>query len=241
MAIVTLLPRLDAGTVKTLTDQYLKEGVPDDFISCDSVKYASSGGSRITEHTLRSIRNSVLSVCIKYNYPDNLSTSDRGYLECELAEVFSTAFAESAADALRNDCWAFIATVLLPDVVSWRFSGIKRERFEGGIRNTFQRIYMRSVALDRGPSHKDRWGLIRELSEDALVQITERPSIGANPLIARSLAEGWLRAVKLYGSGSMESRMRKAIIRLRINNVVQLFPFLSSEEQEKVVDNVFKS
>tara|TARA_B100001245_G_scaffold79831_1_gene57061 strand:+ start:37452 stop:37571 length:120 start_codon:yes stop_codon:yes gene_type:complete len=39
----------------------------------------------------------------------------------------------------------------------------------------------------------------------------------------------------------MESRMRNAIIKLRINNVMQLFPFLSSEEQKKIVDNVFKS
>lgn len=241
MAIVTLLPRLDSRAVKALTDQYLKEGIPDDFISNDTVKYASSGGSRITDHTLRSIRNSVLAVCTKYGFPDSFSKSDRGYLESELAEVFSKAFSGSTADALRNDCWAFIATVLLPDVVSWRFSHIKRERFEGGIRNAFQRIYMRSISLDRGPSHHDQWGLIRDLSEDALVQITERPSIGANPVIARNVAEGWLRAVKLYGSSSMESRMREAIIKLRINNVMQLFPFLTSEEQKELIDYVFKS
>lgn len=240
MTIVNLLPRVDVRTVKHLTDQYLKDGVPNDFISIDSVKYAPSGGSRIPEHALKSIRNNVLSVCVKYGYPNNFSISNRGYLESELAEVFSVAFSESAADALRNDCWAFVAAVLLPDVVSWRFSGIKRERFEGGVRNAFQRIYMRSIALDRGPSHKDRWGLIRDLSEDALVQITERPSIGANPVIARNVAEGWLRAVKLHGTSSMESRMRRAIIRLRINNVLQLFPLLSSEEQVEIVDNVFK-
>ena len=50
---------------------------------------------------------------------------------------------------------------------------------------------MRARALDRGEQHPRRWQLLEELTEDALVQITERPSIGADPVLARAIAEAW--------------------------------------------------
>jgi hypothetical protein len=143
-----------------------------------------------------------------------------------------------SGEALRDDVWAFVAVVLAPDVVNWRF-GRARERYLGGIRNAFQRVWMRASVLDRGTGHQDRWGLLEQLTEDALVQITERPSIGADPVLARALAEAWVRAAARHGRNRMEPVMRLATLRLRIRNEIQALPLVSRDELPAILDEFF--
>ncbi|MDE2663822.1 MAG: hypothetical protein OXI39_12570 [Gemmatimonadota bacterium] len=143
-----------------------------------------------------------------------------------------------SGEALRDDVWTFIGVTLLPDVVHWRF-GEARERYLGGVRNTFQRLWLRAKALDRGAEHPQRWGLLEELTEDALVQITERPSIGGDPTLARAVAEAWLRARNHHGRRAMESIMRRAILRVRIWNEIRSLADLPSDLLAPTLDEAF--
>ena len=72
------------------------------------------------------------------------------------------------------------------------FLDLSPKRFTGGVRNAFQRLWMRGSTLDRGEDRPDRWGLVRALSEDAMVQIFERASISSDARLARAVAEAWV-------------------------------------------------
>ena len=143
-----------------------------------------------------------------------------------------------SGEALLDEVWSFIGTALAPDVVHWRF-GVSRDRYLGGIRNAFQRLWIRGVALDRGSNHIKRWELVDELSEDALVQITERPSLGGDPILASAIAEAWLRASRHHGRTKMEPIMRQAILRVRVWNETRSLADLPREDLDIVLDCAF--
>jgi hypothetical protein len=144
-----------------------------------------------------------------------------------------------SGEALRDDVWSFVGVVLAPDIVHWRF-GTSSERYHGGIRNTFQRLWMRGQALDRGVGSADRWHLVDQLTEDALVQITERPSIGGDAILASALAEAWVRGSKVHGRGAMEAVMRRAALRTRIWNELRTLSSLPRSELAEIMDTAME-
>ena len=93
---------------------------------------------------------------------------------------------------------------------------------------------MRGRIFDRRTG--DRWGLLRILTEDAMVQITERPSIGGDPALARALAEAWVRGAAHHGRSAMEDIMRRAALRVRIWNELRSLTQMSPDALDRVVD-----
>jgi len=236
-----LLPRLPRQAAHRLYDVWVKSGQGGDYdFGIDrwppEVRFTAVGGERVRQEHLIEIRNSVMNIAERWGYPDHRSRLSE--FDYETAVFLGENGMFRSGEALRDEVWSFFGLVLFPDVVKWRF-GDSRERYLGGVRNTFQRLWMRAFALDRGEGSSDRWGLIRALTEDALVQITERPSIGADPKLARNLAEAWCRAAERYGKNCMEDVMRLAVLRFRMKNVVRAMAFLPEEELAKVLDALF--
>lgn len=99
---------------------------------------------------------------------------------------------------------------------------------------------MRGRALDRGTEHPERWKLLTELTEDALVQITERPSIGGDRVLALAIAEAWLRAAHHHGKAAMEDIMRRAILRIRIRNEIRSLADLPPDDLSSFLDGIFE-
>jgi hypothetical protein len=145
-----------------------------------------------------------------------------------------------SGEALRDDVWAFISIVMLPDVVAWRFPSRSPSRFNGGVRNAFQRLWMRGHYLDRGDGHQDRWGLVSHLTEDAMVQIFERPSIPATPGLAPAIAEVWIDMAREHGRGAMEEITRIAIKMLRIKNEIVDLSMLPHGEITMLIKDHFE-
>jgi len=108
------------------------------------------------------------------------------------------------------------------------------------VRNTFQRLWMRANILDRGRTHDERWELLNNLTEDAMVQLIERPSISADIRVAKFIAEAWLKKSKIVGTSAMERIMRKAIIDFRIRSQIQHMSFLSDEDLVYEIEKVFE-
>lgn len=148
--------------------------------------------------------------------------------------------APCGATPLRDGVWAILACVPLPDLVVWRFSVQPAEHFHGGVRQTFQRLWMRGRILDRRTNAAQRCELLGKLTEDALVQITERSSIGNDARLSWALAEGQLRASPRRGQTAMEDAMRKTLIRLRLRIQIQVLPELDDPELSKAVDEFFE-
>jgi hypothetical protein len=190
-------------------------------------RFAASGGSQIGFDALARLRSLIVDAARECGFPQRGGVADRARFDCLAAIVLADFDALAGGEADCDDVWAFLATVLLPDVVVWRFSGRSAERFHGGVRNAFQRLWMRIWALDGGmDAGEGRWSLLEALTEDALVQITERPSVGSDRNVSRAIATSWVRTAERIGQARMEDVMRHAIIDLRIRNEVQLLSAL---------------
>lgn len=241
---VALFPRLDRLAVDALlasrTDgSGVHEPVLDPDVFPVETSYAASGGSPVRLQFLVELRAGLVEIAGRSGFPGRGTAADRASFD-ELASIYLAQLDElDGGEALRDDVWAFLACVLLPDIVAWRFSDRPAERFHGGVRNTFQRLWMRGRILDRGTTAARRWELLGKLTEDALVQITERPSVGNDARLSRALAEGWLRASAELGRAAMEDAMREAVIRLRLRNQIQLLSELDDPELSEAVDGFF--
>lgn len=240
---ISLFPRLKRTAVDQLLEK-LEAGSRGSAFTIasslpDAVSYAPTGGSKVSHSALIDMRVSILEIAKNVGYPKSADRSSAALFDTRVAVWLSECEYTQAGEFLRDDVWACIATALLPDVVMWRFSLNARERFHGGIRNAFQRLWLRGQILDRGREHPHRWELLETLTEDALVQITERPSIATSKSLSIALAEGWLNASRKYGFSKMEELMRKATLQIRLQNETRHLPTLREEALVELIDDLF--
>lgn len=244
---VPLLPRLKAHGVATILEK-LKSETPSPKDSIDRLKEysalktsAPSGGTR-ADSVAVNITAELRRIAQKAGFPTSNTQAARAQFDQDAAIYLGQLEYLQTGEALRDDVWAFMTTVLAPDIVVWRFTDKNRERaarFAGGVRNSFQRLWVRGTILDRGEGHAQRWELLKQLTEDAMVQIFERASIGGNPPLAIAIAEGWLSTTAKVGRGPMEGVMRSATKILRVKNQIIDLGYLTPEELEHVVLNTF--
>ncbi|MDU9041947.1 DUF6339 family protein [Pseudomonas corrugata] len=246
---VPLLPRLKAHGVATI----LSKPRGDSLSAGDTVERmreysalktnGSSGGTK-SDAVAIDIANDLRKIAQKAGFPTSNTQAMRAQFDHDAAIYLAQLEALRTGEALRDDVWAFMTTVLAPDVVTWRFTEKKRERvarFTGGARNTFQRLWVRGSLLDRGEGHAQRWELLMQLTEDAMVQIFERASIAGVPSFAMAVAEGWLSTAAKVGRGPMEDIMRSATKMLRVKNQIIDLGYLTPQELEQIVLETFDS
>lgn len=238
-----LLPRLPSPACDDLVRRFLEDGPggwagfnPNNFP--DQVRFAATGGTPVSGAALECMRHDIVAIADRHGFGRRFARSTLAGFDAETSAFLVQSELFTTGEALRDDVWAFVAAVAVPDVVHWRF-GNSAERYSGGIRNTFQRLWMRGRALDRGESHGERWKLLEELTEDALVQITERPSIGGDSVLALAVAEAWLRAARHHGKPAMEDIMRRAILRIRIRNEIRSLADLPTADLAGLLDKMF--
>ena len=242
---VALLPRLKPIGVDTALERFHETGantrstlnILSDY--SDVLSFAPSGGYK-TGKAAVDLGQGLKQIAQSAGFPRRGSQSAKAGFDQEAAIYLAQAPALSSGEALRNDVWAFLATVIVPELVVWRFPGENRSRFAGGNRNTFQRLWMRGRGLDRGEDHADRWGLLRALPEDAMVQIFERPSIASSQRLSAAVAEGWMSASMAIEKGTMEDIMRRAMKILRIRNQIVDLAYLDPEQLKITVSTIFE-
>lgn len=238
-----LLPRLAAPLADRMLDR-LFEGDElrwhgfDGASLPDETRFASTGGSAVDAAQLQGLRDGLAEIATAHGFGSKGARTTQAAFDSGVAAWLAQHVLFQTGEALRDDIWSFIGVVMAPDIVHWRF-GSSRERYTGGIRNALQRLWMRARVLDRGAESQDRWGLLDNLTEDALVQITERPSIGADAVLSRELAEAWVRASDRLESGRMEAVMRLATLRLRIRNEIRSLSYLPKDDLARLLDQLF--
>ena len=201
--------------------------------------YAPSGGS-VSPELVAEIHAEMTAIAERHGYPSQASDRQKSAFDIEAAKWFAEHTQLASPELLRDDVWAFLSCVMLQEVVVWRYSARQRARFAGGVRNNFQRLWMRGRTLDLGETEGDtRWRLLEGLSEDALVQIFERASIASDAKLARAIAEGWLNTADRVGRGRMEDVMRRATKLLRLRNTIIDLTFLEPEDLMTEVQRAF--
>lgn len=236
-----LFPRLSASAARRLLREF--EGAPLDHVRMQSVAqafttWATSGGRRVSPEELQDIRGTVLEIARSHGYPNGEEREARAF-DAGCTIWFGEAVPLPAGEALRDDVWTWICVCLLPDLVSWRFRGKSDERFIGGVRNTFQRHWTRARLFDRGAEAPDRWRLVHAMSEDAVVQVVERPSVGSSPQIARAIGEAWLLIAAEQRGVPMELLARAAIRDLRILGATVALVGMQQDELNNLAAEVF--
>ncbi|WP_193212973.1 DUF6339 family protein [Luteolibacter marinus] len=194
--------------------------IPQDLLNRgEHLSFASSGGTVNRESAFR-IAASLRNIASQYGFPSESDTQQRGAFDRDASIALAQMEELLSGEALRDDVWACLTTVMAPDVVAWRFPSPSPERFHGGVRNAFQRLWVRGVTLDRGEGNERRWELLGCLKEDAMVQIFERPAIAANAPLARAIAEAWLLVKGRFSKGLRELIFRTAIKMIRLRNEI---------------------
>lgn len=244
MTALRLLPRLNSLGMSRINE--LTSGKPAGLSNITSafqdyaslISFAASGGTKTVE-TSSQLARAIKDVAAELGFPQTATPLAKADFDYRVTILLAGNADLRSGEALRDDVWAFVTTILLPDIVIWRFPDAARDRFVGGIRNTFQRLWIRGLVLDRGAEASDRWALVRELTEDAMAQIFERPSISGNRCLAAALAEGWLRCSGAIGRQNMEDIMRKVTKLIRLQNEIRDLSYLPGEELAALIDSVF--
>lgn len=242
---VLLLPRLTVLGVTNILDSVgadsLTPSKAQAIVDAGSsmLSFAASGGSRSDDLASR-VGTEIREIALQSGFPDNPSRVARAMFDRDAAILLASHPDLGSGEQLRDDVWAYLATVMVPDIVAWRFPDRAPHRFSGGVRNTLQRLWSRGQVLDRGPKHPDRWGLVRSLSEDAAVQIFERASIGGSKPLAMAIAEEWVSLAARIGQGRMEPIMRRATKLVRLRNEIVDIAGLPDEARAAIVGSCFE-
>ena len=221
--------------------------------------FTNTGGQRIPTSYLNDLREEIKETAIRFGFP----LKKKSYLdfEFEIAKIFfSSPFlwndndGNPTGEALRNNFWAYLTILLLPDIATWRW-GFPKDNIPtkawsvrmrgGGIRNTFQRIFRRVVSFDKGKNFSDseRLELIQQLNEDEFQAIIERTSLSASPKISIFCAEEIIsRKPNKNISDKMKQYIyRKSSIDLTAYGKVQALDLLNDYELKDLIFNVFKN
>lgn len=257
-----LIPQLPASAAEPLLAEIARSR-PVDLDPGDQLRYPqaitqTTGGLPITDTLLRQLRDPIVTAAREHGFPDGRPSSFLRF-ELEVARTLAQwsplwdAAGAPSGEALRNDCWAFITMVVLPDIALWRWpvkgndeeSGSRswKGRMVGGSRNAFQRIFRRVMCLDRGVDHADRWGLIRELQEDDFSAILERPGLSSNREIAVCLGEEYLamkHRLSQLSAGARQEVYRQATKAIRAYGVVQPLDLMPAENRMRLIRAAFQ-
>lgn len=213
---------------ETVKDLPLGELGSADCTVSDDATFAETGGQRVRSDWLQRIRTSVCTIAKRYDFPNDSSERNRAAFDATCAVWLLRESGIKPGEAYRLEVWSYLTLEVLPDVAAWRFPDRSAARFLGGVRNVFQRLWIRAFLLEDQDDSRSLFGLLKELREDTFVQITERPGATANPEVARRIAEAWLRAAGRLGSGAMEGTHRKVMKELTQQGAVISFDALAA-------------
>lgn len=200
----------------------------------DAVVYTPVGGTRVTKEQLTALRIMLVNISDQLGWPRPLTQTKGNEFDSLIGIALQRHMQIVPAEAAKDDVWTFIACVLVPDLVRWRFPGTSgmtnRERFLGGIRNTFQRLWWRSYVFYL-PDNEIPYRLLKALGEDEQVQIMERPVLSGNRELARLIASNLLEEInRTNNKVPRMTLMREAAKRLvRKSSVVALDTLLPEE------------
>lgn len=240
------MPRLHRSSAAAIWDSRQGHTVADLFESADTENslqvFTSTGGTQITDAELSRLADQIRSRARTSGYP---GTDKKEYRKFDIwaATWFADNWPGHIGEALRSDTWAFLTTVLLPDVVVWRWPNRTPDRLYGALtRNALGRLWLHGSMLSRSDRHgwNNRWELLLHASEDFLMNLVERPSLSADRSFAVSVAEEWLRWRNKLASGEVEQLHRSALKRLRLLTTTVEITVLDATQRTELITEAFR-
>lgn len=208
MSSVFLYPRLPSGVALQLVREHAHLSLEDlagrSDIEHPAAVFNPVGGRKVPRDRLEVLRTGMREAALQLGFPEPLG-GRRGDFDRLFMEILYRDMRIVPGDAGHEGVWSFLSLVLTPELPSWRFTSRAEERLRGLPRNTFRRLWWRGHILGATPE-----SVSHRLTEDQLVQVEERPTIGGDPRVAMSLCLALERARDQYGGVPHEALMREA-------------------------------
>ena len=204
----------------------------------ERAEFAPTGGHHVPEDTLSLLRDEVLELASGLGFPDERTRLNAAAFDAACAALLHQHLPIMPAEAARNEVWSFLTLVVMPDVARWRFPSAGEGRFLGGVRNTFQRLWWRAKVFHDERSD-DPYSLLRDLDEDVMVGIMERPGISSNELLARTLGYAAVAMSQSVDKSQLEDARRDALKRVRQRIPVVCLETLTEARLTDQVNSLF--
>ncbi len=177
--------------------------------------FAATGGVRVSANEIGTLAVDFRSVAAEYGYPNQVGDVQRVAFDRAAAEVLFARMDMSTVEAANRGVWNFLALVVAPDVVLWRFGRGNAERWVASdlTRHMFSRLWWQALTFGV-PTEDGRndYALLQRLSESDLNQITERRSIAGHCRLAQAVARF---VTSNSGDGGSRALLRELTPRLR--------------------------
>lgn len=248
-----LYPRLPITAASDIADSLLSESIENlrhlSAVTHPDAVYTPTGGNRVNETYLSDVYNRFRDCARSCGYPEPLDSHKIRSFDAASGKMLHQILDISPSEASYQGAWAFMACVLWPDIVRWRFPGVtditSKDRFLGGsrgLRNTFGRVWWRAYLLKQ-PENDHPYELLDLLGEDELVQVTERPNIAGSPILARQICKTFLETVT---SSSTTGITRSKLLRDAMKRIRRLLPLISFDALDEnilqeLVSDIFKA
>jgi hypothetical protein len=178
---------------------------------------------------LHELRRSLVHDAHQLGFPGDARKGTVVSFDAKAARLLMEKLPIAPGEASRDDVWAFLTLVLLPDIATWRFSDQQSSRVLGGVRNAFQRLWWRAHVLHDAES-KEPYALV-ELPEDALVGLMERPALSSNPKVALAVAKAVAKLANALPPSRREDAWRDLYKRVRQRLVLVNFDMLAETSE----------
>lgn len=213
-------------------------GVADTSVS-DNAFFAQTGGHRISAEQLKTFRTSVLEIARGFGWPDQGDEKSKASFDAHCALWLLDASPICSGEAFRDSVWAYLTINLLPDVAAWRFPARNMRRFIGGVRNTFQRLWLRAFLLQEIGDRDALLDHLMKLQEDTFLQLIERPGASANPHVSSRIAAAWVMASRLENSKPMEKVHRLVMKEITQTGAVINLDSLESSQLDQMLNDLY--
>ncbi len=243
---IRLFPRLSQTLALELIEKSVHASaadleVPRELLPSPGITWAPTGGNRLTEQELQDLREVLRQTARGCGYQYDTDTdpiperSDERYaFDRALMHALRDRFPLTPYEASQSGVWRYIACILAPELVRWRWRSnsdntpITAARFKGSIyRNTFGRLWWRAESF-YDEHAENPYGLVERMGEDEIFQLYER---GRSVVVYRPLACSVVRNLadimskrEEIGITSSEKLLRQSMMRL-----VRLRPMICLE------------
>jgi hypothetical protein len=169
--------------------------------------FAVLGRQNIDDDALGELRADLVEIATRYGYP-GAAARNRTRFDVEAAIRLHESIPAPRGELLRREVWQYFSCALAPDVSCWRWRRkdgvISSERFDGGVRDCFGRLWRRADVL-KDDRLKDPWTLVRALGEDNVTTIIERPKVARHRLLVREASRAYLLRREIVKGADLES------------------------------------
>lgn len=229
-----------AQSWELLRGQSLREiGATIDLLSVQAPYYPLAR-QRAGSEDLLGLRGKILGIAEEFGFPSTVNSKVLVEFDRIVGPEVHAQMTIIPADASSIDVWNFINTVVVPDIVLWRYGrfhtqmkkwSISEDRLFDMTRTTIGRLWWRVHLLGAD--------LASRLGEDEVVNLLEKPRIGGYPPLSRAMGARLLTFASESNTGRRMELFRDATKRLLRKMAVQSVFVMTPEQIDEFVTSLF--